>query len=537
VRRLWWVLVRLKLSLLRAGLATAGIQGRLGLGFAILLGIAFGALGGLGLAALRLLDPADATDAVCGGLGVLLLLWVVGPVVTASADGTIDVDRLAPFPLTRAELIPGLLFGAIAGFGGLVSVLCLAGAFVGMVPASGLAVVTTLAIVLHLFLCAAASRLVGTVISGAARTRRWRDVALIAGPLIAITINVGLQFVSHSLTQSAIDDRFGDLGPLRTTARVVGGPTGLAIGMAREGRAVEALAALLLGGVLLATILYGWAVALERVMTSDGGSRAPASASGIRPLRPRPVAWLLPAGRLGAVAAKELRLVWRDPRQRANLFGTLFGAAVPLFSARFMLATSPSPRLALVAAMPAFILGTQATNQFGYDGPAHWVSVATGHDPRPELLGKNLARLVVSVPAVLLALVVFTARAGDGGFVVPALGLAAAAYGITVGIGNWFSVVSAVALPDSRTNVFSAGNTGQGLAAAGPALATLFGGMLLVSPLAVTMVLVDSRPVLQVLGLVGAAAGFSAWTLGTRATVRHWRPRQPELLALLNERT
>ena len=536
MRPVWWVLVRLKLSLLRSGLATAGIQGTLGLAFAVALGLGFGALGGFGFATLRLLDPVDATDATCGGLGLLLLVWMLGPVVTASADGTIDPDRLAPFPLTRGQLVPGLLLGALAGFGGLVSVLCLAGTFVGMAPASPLVLVTVAALVVHLLLCAAASRLVGTAISGAARTRRWRDIALLAGPVIAIGTNVGLQVLSRSLSESATSRQFGELGPIRTTARVLGGPAGLAIGMAREGRAVEAVAALLLAAVLLATVLVGWALALERVMTSDGGSRAPASARDIRPLRPRLVGWL-PAGRLGAVAAKELRLVWRDPRQRVNLFGALFGAAVPLFSYRFMLVQSPTPRVALLAAMPAFILGTQATNQFGYDGPAHWVSVATGSDPRPELLGKNLARLLLSLPVVVLALGLFSLRSGDAAFVVPALGLGAAAYGITVGIGNWFSVVSAVALPDSRTNVFSAGNTGQGLAAAGPALATLFGGMFLVAPLAIPMVLVDSRPVLQVLGLLGAAIGLGAWTVGTRATVRRWRPRQPELLARLNERT
>jgi ABC-2 type transport system permease protein len=528
-----WVLVRLKLALLRAGLETAGIHGRLGAALALVLGLAFGFLGGFALSAARFVDPADATDVTCGGLALLFVIWVLGPIVAAASDGTLDPDRLSPFPLTRAQLIPGLLLGALVGFGGLVSVLCLAGTFVGMAPASPLVVVTVVALVLHLLLCAAASRLVATAISGAARSRRWRDVALVAGPLVAVGINVGLQLVSRSFGESATGRQIGGLGPLRTTGRILGGPAALAVGMAREGRSLEAFAALLLAAVLLVTLLVGWAIALERVMTSDGGSRTRTSDRS-SPLRPRVVAWLLPAGRLGAVAAKELRLAWRDPRQRVNLFGALFGAAVPLFSLRTL--SSSSPRILLVAALPAFVLGTQATNQFGYDGPAHWVSVATGHDPRPELLGKNLARLLLAVPFVAGALVVLTLRVRDVDFLVPALGLAAAAYGTAVGIGNWFSVASAIPLPESRTNVFSAGNTGQGLAAAGPALASLFGSMLLLSPLAIPLLLVDARPALQVLGLVGAAVGGLAWTAGTRAALRYWRTRQPELLAVLSER-
>jgi ABC-2 type transport system permease protein len=526
-----WVLVRLKLALLRAGLETAGIHGRLGAALALVLGLAFGALGAVLLAAVRLLDPADATDATCAGFALLLLLWLLGPIVTASSDGTLDPDRLAPFPLTRAELIPGLLLGALVGFGGLVSVLTVAGAVVGMAPASPLAVVTVAGVLLHLGLCAAGSRLVGTAVSGAARTRRWRDIALVAGPVIALSLNIGMQLVSRSFAES--DRRgIGSDAPVRVAARVFGGPAALAVGMAREGRPVEAVAALLAAGVLLLTVMLGWAIVLERVMTVDGGSRSVASAD-IRPLRPRLVAWL-PAGRLGAVAAKELRLVWRDPRQRANLFGALLGSIVPLFSFRVL--ASSSPRIALIAAVPAFVLGTQATNQFGYDGPAHWVSVATADDPRAELLGKNLARLLEALPFLVVALVVLSLRAGDVAFVVPAAGLAAAAFGTAVGVGNWFSVSSPVPLPESRTNVFSAGNTGQGLAAAGPALATLFGSAAFLSPLIVALILVDARPVLQALGVAGMVVGGLVWTVGTRASIRHWRPRQPELLAALSNR-
>jgi ABC-2 type transport system permease protein len=520
------VLVRLKLALLRAGLRTAGIQGRLGAAFSVLVAVAVGLAGGGLLSFARLLDDRGATDAVSAGLGFLLLVWVLGPIVTATSDGTLDPDRLAPFPLTRRQLVPGLLLASLIGFGGIVSVLVLLGALAGVVPVSPLAVIAMAGVTCHLLCCAAASRLVGTAISGAARTRRWRDIALLAGPVVALVLNVGLQLVTRSFAPrdgASIDG-------VRTAARVLGGPAALAVGLAGEGNVVGSVAALVAGIALLAALVTAWGSVLERVLTSggNGGVRAGKAAG---PLRPRMVAFL-PAGRAGAVAAKELRMTWREPRQRVAFLGTLFGAVVPLFSLRLL--SSSSPRIALAAAVPAFILGTQATNQFGFDGPAHWVSVATGDDPRPELVGKNLARLVLAIPFVVLGGTALALRSGSFDFVVPAMGLAAAGFGIAVGLGNWFSVTSAVPVPASASNVFSAGNAGHGLAAAGPALAVLFGGALVLSPLFAALVMVDSRPVLQLLGVAGAVGGVGAWIVGTGAAVRYARPRQPELLAVLS---
>lgn len=529
------VLVRLKLALLRAGLATAGIQGRLGAAFSLVVAVIVGLTGGAGLLAIRLLDGPPATDAASGAMGFVLAVWVLGPIVAAGSEGTLDPDRLAPFPLTRRQLMPGLLLASLIGFGGLVSAILFLALLVAMVPASPLALVTVAALACHLLLCAALSRLVGTLLSGATRNRRWRDLALLTGPLVALGLNVGLQALSRSLTDPGVGGipdpaRFDRA---RAVGRIAGGPAAYAVGLAREGRTGAAVGALVAGVGLLVAVLWAWGATLERALTSGKGSgvrpgRAP------RPLRPKLLPFL-PRGRLGAVAAKDLRLTWRDPRQRVALFGIVFAAAVPVFSLRAL--SSTSPRVLLLAALPAFILGTQSTNQYGFDGPAHWVSVATGDDPRPELVGKNLSRLVIAVPFFVLALVGLSVRAGSVEFAVPAVGLATAGFGIAMGLGNWFSVTSPVPLPDSVANVFSAGNTGQGLAAAGPALAVLFGGMLLVAPLLVAIFVAGHSTIaLNLLAAAGIGIGVVAWRVGTNVAVSSVRHRQPELLAELSVR-
>jgi ABC-2 type transport system permease protein len=190
MKRMVWVLVRLKLALLKAGLQTAGIQGRLGAAFSLFVAVLVGLTGGAGLLLIRLLDGDAATDAACGALAFVAAIWVLGPIVAAGSEGTLDPDRLAPFPLTRRQLMPGLLVSSLIGFGGLVSVLLFLALFAAMVPASPLAIVSLAALACHLLLCAALSRLVGTVLSGAPRNRRWGDLALLAGPVVALALTI-----------------------------------------------------------------------------------------------------------------------------------------------------------------------------------------------------------------------------------------------------------------------------------------------------------------------------------------------------------
>ncbi len=532
-----WVLVRLKVALLRAGLRTAGVQGTLGAIFALVLALIVGGLAGALFLAVRLLHGRDATDATAAGFALVFFAWVLGPVVAAGAEGTLEPHKLSLFPLTSRQLLPGLLLAALVGFGGLATVLILLGAIAGMAPASPLIVVTVAAGASHLFLCAACSRLLSTAISGAARSRRWRDVALVVGPALALSINVGFQFVSRSFSDGppqvgAADS--GALGIARTVVRFVpSGPAALAMGYAREGRTLLALAALTAAVAIVLVAVIAWGRVLQRVLTSAPVAGSLAAGRSARDLRPK---WapFLPGGRVGAVAAKELRLTWRDPRQRVATFSAVFAGAIPLVS--FRLLSIGSGRIALLAAIPAFLFGSTACNQFGFDGPAHWTNVAAGRAPRADLLGKNIARAVVAAPVVVLVVVLLSVRASSVEYVIAALALAVAAFGVTLGLGNLTSAAAPVALPDNPTNVFSSGNTGQGLAATGPALGVLLAGLVLVAPIAVALALVGSPLLRAVLCVAAVAYGVAGWQFGWRRAAARIEAKEPEFLAKLSDR-
>ena len=531
-----WVLVRLKFVLLRAGLRTAGIQGTLGAVFALVLALAIGALAGGLFLAVRLLEGRDATDATAGGFALLFLVWSLGPVITAGAEGTLEPHRLSLFPLSARQLLPGLLLAALVGFGGVATVLILVGAIIGMAPASPLVLVTLAAAVCQLLLCAAMSRLLATAISGAARSRRWRDLALIIGPVTALALNVGLQFVSRSFQDGQVVS--GRPSPVFETARAFvrflpSGPAALAMGNAREGRTLLALISLAGAITLVVAVTALWGRTLRRVLTSAPVSGSLQSGAAARALVP---AWapFLPRGRVGAVAAKELRLTWRDPRQRVAAFSSVFAGAIPLISLRVL--SIGSGRLVLLAAVPAFLFGASACNQYGFDGPAHWTNVVVGGRSGDDILGKNIARTVVAAPLVVVVASALSLLAGDGSYFLAAIALAVAAFGITLGLGNIVSVVAPIALPDSPTNVFSSGNTGQGLAATGPAIGVLLVAAVLMVPLALPLALAGAPGARAAISLVAAAVGAGAWYLGWRSAASRLVGREPELLARLEKR-
>ena len=512
--------LRLKLALMRGGLSKAGAHGTVAFVFAYLLAVVTGLFfGGLALA-FRVAVVHELVPWIPVVFAVLLAAWVLLPIIGMGVEGTLDVDRLSLLPLGPRHLMPGLLLTSMLGFGGVVTTLALLGTVVGLMPLSAVAVCTVGACALLLAVCVASSRLVVSLLSMAARTRRWRDIALTVGPVFAFALQ-GVRFVDVGDETPTVP------GPVRVvTLLLPSGPPAGAAAAAREGRPLVALSYLVVGVAYLAVVLWAWWGVLQRVLTTAEGR--PAQAAKRRGALFRGLAALFPRTRIGAVAAKELRVGWREPRQRAARLVVLFPMLLPVF------VVGHGAAVVVATAVPVWFLAAAATNQFGFDGPRHWANVAAGDDVRSDLLGKNLA---VAAQAALVAAVAGLASAAlTGGWArLPvAVALAVAVVGLCLGMGNVTSVVAPVPLPDADTNIWSRGNAGQGMAAMGPNLLTLVTSAAVLGPLGAGALLVDN-PVWTValMGLM-VAVGAGSWRWGLRSAVRRSRHRQPELLELLS---
>ena len=245
----------------------------------------------------------------------------------------------------------------------------------------------------------------------------------------------------------------------------------------------------------------------------------------------------LPRNRVGAVAAKDVRYFARDPRRRAPLIGALIVPAVALFAS-----LSQGPRhpagttlLALVAVLPAAGL---TLNQFGMDGAALWSTVAAGNDPRADLIGKNLASLLVMVPLATVSAFVCAAFTQGWAYLPLTLGLAPAIFAVLLGVGDVMSVKVPYAMPDRRNPL--AFNPGQGCATLLAGFAALFVEFLLLLPIAIGAgVLLTTQSLALatvVIVVVANAYGAALWIWGRNYAARAVFWRLPELLTAVSPR-
>jgi len=528
------VLVRLKINLLRAGLRTGGMAGTITFGWAVATAVLVGASAGFSLVFARISPAQYRDDVIVTTATLLMVLWVIGPVLAAAVDGTLEVDKLAQFPLTANQLVPGLLAASVVGTGGLATLLALAGLAIGVVPASPLALVVLAALAVLLLQCVALSRLATTALSGVAKKRRWRDLAVLVVPVLVISINVGFQVFANAAATR------GDLvrWPSAVVQVVLWMPSGLsarAVIAADHGRVLGSMGWLMASVAALGALLMAWGWATQRVLTSASstapGARASRSGGRTLPLFGG-VLGAVPRTRAGVVAAKELRLQWRDPRQRVALIMPLVGLAGPALGG--FLAGNPDPRTVLFCAVPALLLGSSAMNLYGFDGFAHWVNVAAGDDARSDILGKVGAKAVTALVASLVMAVVLAARAGSPASVAAGMALSVCTLGICLGMGLPYSVKNPVPIPDTPGNLYSSGNIGANMAQFGPALIVMFGSLALTAPFGIAaLVLFDNPFALGVVSLAAVGTGMAAGGLGVRASIRMSADRQPELLARL----
>jgi ABC-2 type transport system permease protein len=361
-------------------------------------------------------------------------------------------------------------------------------------------------------------------------------VALFIGPVLALLVNLGIQTANRTVF---INDRANH--QIRTHAHALSIarqivrwlPTGwstVAVHAARHGDYLVAVAGLAATALLAFALTALWWRAIQSATTtaaSPGVTKRVARSA----LIPRFVAWL-PHNALGAIAAKELRYTWREPRRRAALLGLLFAGVLPLFIFRGLAATNP--RTCFIAVWPALNIGLNA-NAFGFDGDRLWVDVAAGVSVAEELRARTLARLVSAVPVVLVLLVALAALARSAAGIVPALGAVAAA----VGIGFAFAAVLSVRTPfpmsdGGRGNAFGGGGPGENASAGFAALGAVLLAGLIVSPLVVVSIGMPlTSPLQTVLALIGAGTGVVAWRIGLAVATSKRRPDGAALLAKL----
>lgn len=377
-----------------------------------------------GLIALAVLhDLAVAGVAVVLGGSALLLGWVVGPVLIAGMDSTVDAERLAPFPLTRAQVMQCLTATGLTGVPGIATTVAALATVVLWLRAPLAAVVAVPCVAIAVLTCVVASRFAGTLATGLGRGGRAREV--IGTLVIVLLMMTGpiLAGVTSLLSETT------DLGArVEQIAAVLGWtPIGAAWavpGALALGAWMPALARLAIALATLGLLWMLWRRALDASVSSPPQRAARRAAQGLG------LIGRMPTGGIGATWARSLTGWVRDPRYARQV------VILPVLPVVLAFATGiDGPMFRVSALVVAFILCFVGYADVSYDGTAFASVISSGIRGSADRIGRVLGAACVGVPLVAVVAVVCAVVAGTPGDLPAvlggAIGLLLVGYGVT----------------------------------------------------------------------------------------------------------
>lgn len=547
-----WHFAGLRMRLLRNG-----FQGRPGRVVLFIIGVLsavyFASIGFAGFAASTAGDPGVRLMVSAYGGALLVLGSVLAPLIWFGVDDSLDPARLALLPLSRRQLVAGLLLGALLGVPAMGLFVATTGLLVPAVAHGGAVagVGQLVGLLAGLVLCMTAGRAVTSAFATMLRSRRSRDLAGILLASIAALI-APLQFGVFA----AIGD--ADWNRLTEVARVVGWtPLGAPYTVGYEladGNPAAAAGKLLIALAAIGLLLWWWSRSIESAMvgaTSSGRGRGGVLPRDgvVRSLFPRAVPGL-PVTAVGAMVARELRYWWRDAKRRSNLIMvavmSFFLPMIILFSGRlhvsdsgaevaFTSGWSDSPIVIYLTVLfvGAFVASVPA-NQFGLDGTAYSGHLIAAVPGRRELLTRAAAYSIYLVPVLVAVGVVLAVVRGEAMVAPAAWGLLLAGYGCGLGVSMFVSILVAYPMPET-SNPFAV-NTGSGMAKSLMASIGLLVAYASATPLLILAISLgpDRWPWLAV--WVGLGYGVAALWLASRFAGDLLDRRAPEVLMAVTPR-
>ena len=478
----------------------------------------------VGLSYLRFLPDVRSPLMLTAG-AVLVLVWTFGSVLFFAMDDSVSPQRLVLFPLRSRDLVVPLLVSDLFTLPGVFTLLVCCGFVIGWATDPLLAIAGIASTVLGLVTGMLAGRILVTALSRWLAARRSRDLLYVVLLLGLIAISWGGPLLSRGmfnldLNREAIE-LVGDAAGWSPMGWAWSLPADLAAG--RSGVAALRLALAL---VLLAAMIWLWSRQLDRALTSplpSAGGGAPTVSS---PWLDR----LFPPNPAGAIAARNLRYLRRDPRRFASVLVIM---ATPFFVVFMNMVRDEKliPEfLWLVAALATWMGGISALQDTPMDGSALWLHAVSGIRGFEDRLGRLMANSLIYGGTFAMTMVLASTLLGAWGVFPFAFGLGLGTLIANQGMSLLISSFLNGTAPPPGTNPFASTSKGQGAAFLASVL-QMIGSAILLLP-AAGMAFASYRfpllgwlflPVGPVLGLLAALGLIS---LGGRRLDRTW----PEVL-------
>ena len=509
------VLIRMKLTVMWR--TATGPRASYVLGGAVL-GLA-AALATIAVATLEPEQPGTLLDL----LAVVLATWALGWMLAPAYGGqpVIRPEHFALEPIPRRRLAAALLGTALVGIPAAVTLVAFLalpvfGARLGAVPL----LVALPGVALQLALVVVLSRLAAVMFGALSRSRAGGAVSALITAVMLVAASSGwiVLVALDALLETGFSRAFSLI--VRTL------PSGwAAVAVDASSRSDWLMTVLPLVGLALLVALL--AVAWTRSIGPQRLARTVVRGSPAGRAVPRGIA---ASGATMAVLVKELRSWLRDPvRMQSLVVAPAFAVLTCLVPVLF----DSTAFLPFAGALCALMGAVTATNLYGQDGTALWLTLLTPGSERPDVRGRQLAWLAVFAPMTAVITVAGLAAAGHADLWPWALAATAALLGGGAGLLPLVAIDQLVPGPDPREHKDAPLDHGD---VTGPAFVMLILALGTALPALGTVALGAALDVeaLRWLGVpAGVVSGALAFTLLGRAAYRSLERRGPELLFLM----
>jgi len=434
------ILVQLKLRLLLGALrSSGGARASFVASSVIALLVAVGTF--IGLAALR--HDAAAVDLTAAVFTTFAFGWLILPLVAFGLDSTLDPSTLALYPLRTRPLMLGLLAASATGAWPAANLIGALGITIGLAHSPLAVVIAILAAIVQVLFCITLARCVTTAMAGLLRSRRGRDLAVLAiipifGLYETFAQVLPRAVAKHELTAASfagVDAWLRWLPP---------GLAAHAVQDASAGQAGLAVLRLLLAVAMIVGLGWLWGRSLSHALvTADTSTQAAVKKGAGLPFGTRPFG--RPGRVAGTVAARSLVYQRRDPTSMVY-WGITLVIMVVVAIGTLRGQQRPLTGVLLSAGFGGAFTGMLRGDAFGMAGPAFYLEALALSGPRKLrawLAGRDAAIAVIAVPLVLVVPLVVAVISGH-----PVNGLLAMAVGLSsVGAGLGVSDVFSATLP------------------------------------------------------------------------------------------
>jgi len=216
----------------------------------------------------------QATNVLFYALTGIYVFWAVSPLLQFSLNESLDITKLALYPVSQTELMIGLLISTLLDVPTLTLLLIFIG--IGVAWANSLLAGVLIAVVLLLAYMhtIALSQLLLSSLMGLLRSRRWRDLSLIVATLLGTLFYLGTQILSSRAGR----------GSVAGLANLLNIDVGVGLQFVPPGMATRAIAAIHAGdatttaiwmsvlGITTIPVFWAWSTLLARSLVNAEGS-------------------------------------------------------------------------------------------------------------------------------------------------------------------------------------------------------------------------------------------------------------------------